>query len=102
MVKKNPFTKEQGAYLDYIQRWKATGEGLPIPCCLVHKGVEPTPRIRFPVFCDHLRRLGETELYIVGLRNEGKTRGGQYPKLVKEQRDLQALLLIKKGAEEKA
>ena len=99
MVGKNPFTKEQGAYLDYIQRWKATGEGLPVPCCLAHKGVEPTQRIRFPIFCDYLRKLGETEFYIVGLRNEGKTRGGHYPKLIKEQRELQALLLINRGEE---
>ncbi len=110
MVKKNPFTKEQGAYFDYIQRWKATGEGTETSCapwCRVHKGVEPTARIRFDVFCNKLRKLSETEFYIVGLRNEGKTRGGHYPKLVREQRGIQALLLIerdkkkKKGAEEK-
>ena len=105
MVKKNPFTKEQAAYMDYIKRWKATGEGTEPPCaswCTVHKGVEPTVRVRFPAFREHLRKLVETEFYITGLRGEGKTRGGTYPKLVREQRSLQALLLIKMGQEETA
>lgn len=100
MVGKNPFTREQGAYFDYIQRWLATGPELPHPCCPAHRGEEPTQRIHFPAFCDYLRKLGETEFYLVGLRGEGKTRGGHYPKLVKEQRELQALLLINRGEEE--
>lgn len=100
MVAKNPFTKEQGAYLAYIQRWKATGEGLPHSCCSVHRGVEPTPRIRFVDFDAPLRRLSEVEFYLIALRREGKTRGGVYPKLVKEARDLRVLLLIEEGKEE--
>ncbi len=97
MVGKSPFTKEQGAYFYYIQRWKATGEGLPVPCCTAHKGVEPTSRIRFVDFGEPLRKLAEVEFYLIALKNEGKTRGGSYPKLVKEQRDLRALLLIESG-----
>ena len=100
MVKKNPFTKEQGAYLAYIQRWKATGEGLPRPCCFVHAGVEPTKRIRFVDFCEPLRKLAEVEFYLIALKNEGKTRGGSYPKLVKEARNLRTLLLIEPDKEE--
>lgn len=100
MVAKNPFTKEQGAYLAYIQRWKATGEGLPHPCCPVHAGVEPTTRIRFEDFGDPLRRLSEVEFYLIALKNEGKTRGGTYPKLVKEARGLRTMLLIEEDKEE--
>lgn len=100
MVAKNPFTKEQGAYLAYIQRWKATGEGLQHPCCPVHAGVEPTTRIRFEDFGDPLRRLSEVEFYLIALKNEGKTRGGVYPKLVKEARDLRTMLLIEEDKEE--
>ncbi len=102
MVAKNPFTKEQGAYLAYIQRWKATGEGLPHPCCPAHRGEEPTTRIRFKDFGDPLRKLAEVEFYLIALKNDGKTRGGSYPKLVKEARGLRALLLIEEEkAEEK-
>ncbi len=105
MVKKNPFTKEQGAYLYYIQRWTATGEGLEPPCqpwCKVHRGAEPTKRIRFADFCKPLRRLSEVEFYLIALKNEGKTRGGPYPKLVKEARELRTLLLIEPDKEEEA
>ena len=97
MVKKNPFTKEQAAYLAYIQRWKATGEGLEPACCPAHRGVEPAPRIRFEDFGEPLRRLAEVEFYLIALKNEGKTRGGMYPKLTKEARELRALLLIEEG-----
>lgn len=100
MVKKNPFTKEQGAYLAYIQRWKATGEGLPNACCSVHAGVEPTKRIRFVDFCEPLRKLAEVEFYLIALKNDGKTRGGHYPNLVKEARDLRVLLLIEEDEKE--
>ncbi len=100
MVKKNPFTKDQGAYLAYIQRWKATGEGLPNACCSVHAGEEPTPRIRFDDFGTPLRKLSEVEFYLIALKNDGKTRGGSYPKLVKEARDLRTLLLIEPDKEE--
>ena len=101
MVKKNPFTKEQGAYLYYIKRWKATGEGLEPACCPAHRGVEPTPRIRFADFGEPLRRLAEVAFYLIALKNEGKTRGGMYPKLTKEVRALRALLLIEETEEAK-
>jgi len=90
LVKKHEFNTEQGAYLGYLHRWK------------VGHGEEPK-RIHFDAFLPSLLRLSEVSFYLIALKNDGKTRGGQYPKLVREQADLTALLLIKdeeKGDEE--
>ncbi len=51
-------------------------------------------RVRFDDFLRHEHRLVENEFFMAGLRAEGKTRGGAMPSLIKQQRDLRALLLI--------
>lgn len=87
MVKRQPFNTEQGAYLDYLRRWKKEYDE------------EPT-RVHFTDFVKAMRRLAEVSFYLIALKNDNKTRGGQYPKLVKERRELCALLLIEPDSEE--
>lgn len=94
VVKKNPFNQQQASYHEYLRRWKATGEGLENSCCKAHRGVETAPFVHFEDFLRHEYRLMENELFISGLKAKGKTRGGALPGLIKQQKDLRALLLI--------
>ena len=98
VIKKHPFNQKQASYHEYLRRWKATGEGLEDSCCKAHRGVETAPFIHFEDFLRHENRLMENEFFMDGLRAEGKTRGGALPGLVKQQRDLRALLLIEEEA----
>ena len=80
VVKKNPFNQQQASYFAYLRRYKdsAAMEG----------------RVRFDDFLRHEQRIVENEFFMSGLRDQGKTRGGAMPGLIKRQRDLRALLLI--------
>ncbi len=80
VIKKRPFNQQQASYYDYLRRYKASGllEG----------------RVRFDDFLRFERRLVENEFFLAGLIQQGKTRGGAYPGLIKQQRDLRASLLI--------
>ena len=80
VIKKNPFNQQQASYFSYLRRYKDSG---------VLEG-----RVRFDDFLRHEHRLVENEFFIAGLMAEGKTRGGALPGLIKQQRDLRALLLI--------
>lgn len=51
-------------------------------------------RVRFDDFLRHEQRIVENEFFMAGLRDQGKTRGGAMPGLIKKQRDLRAVLLI--------
>ena len=51
-------------------------------------------RVRFDDFLRHEQRIVENEFFMAGLRDQGKTRGGAMPGLIKKQRDLRALLII--------
>ncbi len=80
VIKKNPFNQQQASYFSYLRRYKDS---------------EATEgRVRFDDFLRHEHRLVENEFFMAGLRAEGKTRGGAMPSLIKQQRDLRALLLI--------
>ena len=94
VVRKHPFDQQQASYYAYLRRWKATGEGLENACCVAHRGVESTPFVHFVDFLRHSQRLMENELFMDGLRKQGTQRGGAMPRLIKQQRDLRALLLI--------
>ncbi len=94
VIKKQPFNQKQASYHEYLRRWKATGEGLENSCCKAHRGVETAPFVHFVDFLRHESRLMENEFFMAGLKAEGKTRGGAMPSLIKQQRDLRALLLI--------
>ncbi|KKM02548.1 hypothetical protein LCGC14_1783290 [marine sediment metagenome] len=80
VIKKNPFNQQQASYFSYLRRYKDS------------EAMEG--RVRFDDFLRHEHRLVENEFFIAGLRAEGKTRGGAMPSLIKQQRDLRALLLI--------
>ena len=81
VIKKQPFNQQQASYYDYLRRYKASEllEG----------------RVHFDDFLRFEMRLLENEFFLAGLVQQGKTRGGAYPGLVKQQRDLRASLLIK-------
>ena len=80
VIKKHPFNQPQASYFSYLRRYKDS-EALE-------------GRVRFDDFLRHEHRLVENEFFIAGLRAEGKTRGGAMPSLIKQQKDLRALLLI--------
>ncbi|KKK75676.1 hypothetical protein LCGC14_2871330 [marine sediment metagenome] len=85
VVKKNPFNQQQASYFAYLRRYKDS------------EAMEG--RVRFDDFLRHEHRLVENEFFIAGLRAEGKTRGGAMPSLIKQQRDLRAMLLIEEEEE---
>lgn len=80
VIKKNPFNQQQASYFAYLRRYKDS------------EAMEG--RVRFDDFLRHEHRLIENEFFMAGLKAEGKTRGGALPKLIKQQKDLRALLLI--------
>ena len=80
VVKKNPFNQQQASYFAYLRRYKDS------------EAMEG--RVRFDDFLRHEQRIVENEFFMAGLRDQGKTRGGAMPGLIKRQRDLRALLLI--------
>ena len=98
VVRKQLLNQQQASYHEYLRRWKATGEGLPHSCCKAHRGVERAPFVHFDDFLRHEHRLIENEFFMAGLRQQGKTRGGAMPSLIKQQRDLRAILLIEEEA----
>lgn len=80
VVREHPFNQQQASYYAYLRRYKVSGnmEG----------------RVRFDDFLRHEQALVENEFFMAGLREQGKARGGAMPSLIKQQRDLRALLLI--------
>ena len=102
VVRKQLLNQQQASYHEYLRRWKATGEGLPNSCCKAHRGVECAPFVHFDDFLRHEHRLVENEFFMAGLRQQGKARGGAMPRLVKQQRDLRAMLLIEENDKEVA
>lgn len=81
VIAAQPFNQQQASYLDYLRRYKKSGnmEG----------------RVRFDDFLRFETLLMENEFFIAGLREQGKTRGGALPRLIKQQEDVRTALLMK-------
>ncbi len=80
VLREHPFNQQQASYYDYLRRYKDSG------------AVEG--RVRFDDFLRYERLLAENEFFMAGLRDQGKTRGGSMPRLIKQQRDMRGALLI--------
>ena len=80
VLREHPFNQQQASYYDYLRRYKDSGA--------------VDGRVRFDDFLRYERLLAENEFFMAGLRDQGKTRGGSMPKLIKQQRDMRAALLI--------
>jgi hypothetical protein len=80
VLRQHPFNQQQASYLAYLRRYKAS-EALE-------------GRVRFDDFLRYEQRLAENEFFMAGLRGQGKMRGGAMPRLIKQQKDLRATLLI--------
>ncbi|KKM25382.1 hypothetical protein LCGC14_1595620 [marine sediment metagenome] len=80
VTRKHPFNQRQASYFSYLRRYKDS------------EAMEG--RVRFDDFIRHEQRIVENEFFMAGLRDQGKTRGGALPGLIKKQKDLRALLLI--------